>query len=164
MASSVPVNLEAIRVLREYIHVPMIANGDVFCMQDVMRTVEATGVDGVMAARGLLENPGLFRTSQSSTELAKRSEEEGGRGEEDGNIEVKREGCTWDVVQTFMRKVVKAPLPFKLVVHHINEMVGSDHTQRGETLLNKEQRKGLMSCGNMLELIDFLDDIRELER
>ena len=139
--SSEPVDLEAIKLVAEYCSVPTLSNGDVFTLNDAIKHVEMTGTDGVMAARGLLENPGLFRTDRKG----------GG------------EGCSWDVVERFMSEVVRRPVPFKLVVHHLSEMVGSDRGQKG-TLFTKEQRRGLMECGSMVELIDFLDEVREVKR
>ena len=128
--SSLPVNLEAIKLVAEHISVPVLANGDVFTLADAFEITKKTGVNGVMSARGLLENPGLFKPSVS------KAREEGGRD----NI-----GCQWETVENFMRKVAIAPIPYKLVLHHVNEMVGSDHSQAGSTLFSKEERKGLMA-------------------
>lgn len=58
--SSTPPDFEAIAWLRPFIKCPVLANGDVYSLEDAKRIVELTGVDGVMAARGLLENPCLF--------------------------------------------------------------------------------------------------------
>ena len=74
-----PVDLEAIRTIRESVQIPLVANGDVFSLEDAQRTAEVsqsvemvdlkqifhlrlqfTGVAGVMAARGLLENPAMY--------------------------------------------------------------------------------------------------------
>ena len=131
-------DLEAIKLVAEHCSVPTLSNGDVFTLSDAIAHVERTGVDGVMSARGLLENPGLFRG--------------------DGG-----EGCAWDVVERLMSEVVRRPVPFKLVVHHLSEMVGSDRGQKG-TLFTKEQRRGLMECASMVELMDFLDEVREVRR
>lgn len=38
----------------------MVANGDVTSLSSAVQTRDATGVDGVMVARALLENPALF--------------------------------------------------------------------------------------------------------
>ncbi|KAJ9065586.1 tRNA dihydrouridine synthase, variant 3 [Entomophthora muscae] len=59
-SSSEPVNLDAIKFVRENTSVPIIANGDVFSLDDARKIVEYTHVDGLMAARGLLKNPSLF--------------------------------------------------------------------------------------------------------
>ncbi|KAH8662983.1 hypothetical protein BGZ60DRAFT_530136 [Tricladium varicosporioides] len=134
--SSEPVDLDAIKRVASHCTVPTLSNGDVFTLSDAHKHVKSTGVDGVMSARGILENPGLFATNMQG------------------------ESCTWEVVETFMNKVVKAPLPFKLVVHHLSEIVGSDRSQRGKTLLTKEERNKLMECKNFVEVVDLLDEYR----
>lgn len=140
--SSQPVDLQAIKLLREHTTVPMIANGDIFSLEDAFSCTRETGVDGVLAARGLLQNPALFHGHES---------------------------CPWEAVEVFMSKVARRPIPFKLAVHHLTEMCGSDRVGgvagggKG-TLLNKEERMKLVACGSMLELIDFLDSIRTLRR
>lgn len=58
--SSTPPDFEAIRILKAGAKVPILANGDVYSLKDAQRIVAETGVDGLMAARGLLENPTLF--------------------------------------------------------------------------------------------------------
>ena len=55
-----PVNLEAIKAIRDSVRIPVVANGDIKSLEDVETTVAATGCHGVMAARGLLENPAMF--------------------------------------------------------------------------------------------------------
>ncbi|KAF4631762.1 hypothetical protein G7Y89_g6367 [Cudoniella acicularis] len=148
--SSKKVDLEAIRVLAGMTRVPTLANGDVFTRGDALSHVKFTGVDGVMAARGLLENPALFARPNAckdpdGSEVSNAAE---------GNT------VTWEVVETFMNNVVKAPLPFKLVVHHLSEMCGSDRSQRGKTLLSKEERGRLMECKSFVEVVDLLDEVR----
>ncbi|ORX97202.1 tRNA-dihydrouridine synthase [Basidiobolus meristosporus CBS 931.73] len=58
--SSEPVNLEAIKLVKESASVPIVANGDIFSREDAEHIAEYTKVDGVMAARGILHNPALF--------------------------------------------------------------------------------------------------------
>lgn len=77
---SEPVNLEAIKLIKQSVRIPVVANGDVCSIEDAERVQELTGVDGisrihpaitsrnsienflpssgVMAARGILANPG----------------------------------------------------------------------------------------------------------
>lgn len=142
MASSQPVDLDAIKLLTSYTTVPTLSNGDIFTLTDARSHASQTGVDGVMSARGILQNPALFAGHES---------------------------CPWEAVEMFLNKVVKEPIPFKLVVHHLSEMVGTDH-QGGTvgggkgTLLTKEERVVMMECGNMIQLVDYLDGIREIKR
>ncbi|KAI1310826.1 tRNA-dihydrouridine(20a/20b) synthase [NAD(P)+]-like protein [Mortierella claussenii] len=58
--STEPVSLDGIKLVKEVSTVPVLANGDVFSVEDADMIVKATGVDGTMSARGILENPALF--------------------------------------------------------------------------------------------------------
>ena len=60
-------SLEGIKFAREEAEsggsngtIPVVANGDVFTLEDARKTREFCGVHGVMSARGLQENPALF--------------------------------------------------------------------------------------------------------
>ena len=46
--------------LFQAVRVPVLANGDVRSLSDAAEVRAATGVDGVMCARGMLENPAMF--------------------------------------------------------------------------------------------------------
>ncbi|KAL1405445.1 tRNA dihydrouridine synthase [Vanrija albida] len=61
-ASTEPVSLPAIKFAVGLVGgaVPTVANGDLWELADAKRMREETGVDGAMAARGLLANPALF--------------------------------------------------------------------------------------------------------
>lgn len=93
--SSTPPNYDAIRQLRPHITVPMLANGDAYTLSDVHKITSLTQADGVMAARGILENPSLFAGHDITT------------------IECLRH---------FMKWAVRCPIPFPLVLHHISDM------------------------------------------
>ncbi|PIC40335.1 hypothetical protein B9Z55_011714 [Caenorhabditis nigoni] len=55
-----PIDIEAIRIVKSSVRVPIIANGGITNLQEAMDLAEKTGVDGIMAANGLLDNPALF--------------------------------------------------------------------------------------------------------
>lgn len=134
--SSEPVNTAALALLRPHVTVPLIANGDVSTLAIASSIAAETGVDGVMSARDLLANPALF----------------GGFDE-----------CPWEAVEQFMNRVVRAPIPFKLVVHHLSQMTGSGGGG-APALLGKEERGELMECRDMIEVIDFLDRVKGVTR
>jgi tRNA-dihydrouridine synthase 4 len=136
--SSKPVDLDAIKLLAEHTTVPTLSNGDVYNLSHAYSDFQQTGVDGVMSARGILQNPALFAGYET---------------------------CPWEAVEIFMTKVMRAPIPYKLVVHHLSEMIGSDYSMKGlGTLVTKEQRMEMMSCSSMVDLIDWLDDLRIVRR
>lgn len=58
--SSAPCDFEAIRTVREAVSLPVVANGDVTSVRVAQEIRDRTGVEGVMAARGLMSNPALF--------------------------------------------------------------------------------------------------------
>ena len=95
--SSTPPDYEAIRTIQAKATVPIFANGDAYALIDVQRITAQTGVDGVMAARGILENPALF-----------------------AGYDVPPAEC----VRKFMGHAVRCPIPFPLVLHHVSEMTG----------------------------------------
>ncbi|KAK4015689.1 hypothetical protein OUZ56_030662 [Daphnia magna] len=55
-----PVNLEAVKLIKQSVRVPVIANGDICSIRDAENVQRETCVNGVMAARGILENPAMF--------------------------------------------------------------------------------------------------------
>ncbi|KAI9506131.1 tRNA dihydrouridine synthase [Coemansia spiralis] len=58
--STEPIDYDTIRLVKETVSIPVLANGSIFSLQDASLMYERTGVDGVMAARGLLQNPAFF--------------------------------------------------------------------------------------------------------
>ncbi|EGC35390.1 hypothetical protein DICPUDRAFT_152274 [Dictyostelium purpureum] len=53
-------NWDAIRQIKEVLHIPVIANGSVVKFDDIDRCLEASKADGIMSAEGLLANPSFF--------------------------------------------------------------------------------------------------------
>jgi len=54
-----------IKAVKEAVSVPVIANGDVFTPEDVLRALNLTGADMVMIGRGSFGNPWLFRNAKA---------------------------------------------------------------------------------------------------
>lgn len=75
----------------------MLANGDAYTLRDVNKIAALTGADGVMAARGILENPAMFTGHDTTTP---------------------------ECLRDFMAWAVRCPVPFALVLHHISDMTG----------------------------------------
>lgn len=53
-------NWDYIRAVKEALHIPVIANGDVFAGKDAVRILKYTGADIAMIGRGIFGNPWLF--------------------------------------------------------------------------------------------------------
>ena len=60
-----PVNFEQIRLCRESLSIPVIANGGVMNLDNCLEIKEKTGCDKVMLARGAMGNPWLFDELQN---------------------------------------------------------------------------------------------------
>lgn len=94
--SSVPLNFDAIKLVKSTVSCPVIANGDCFSLEDAHRIAEYTNCDGVMSVRGILANPTLF----SGTKHA-----------------------TWGSVEKLINYSLEYGLPFRLIQHHLSCML-----------------------------------------
>ena len=56
------------REVKESVHIPVIANGDIFSARDAVKLLEATGADMVMVGRGCFGNPWLFAQAKAAIE------------------------------------------------------------------------------------------------
>lgn len=56
-----PVDWEAIARIRQAVAVPVVANGDIFSVQDARRCRSVTGCASLMLGRGMVSSPGLAR-------------------------------------------------------------------------------------------------------
>lgn len=102
-----PVNLAALRLIKDAINIPMVANGDICSLADVRRVHEATGCDGVMAARGMLANPAMF--------------------------DVEEHACTpLSVVREWVDTALGLGTPFPLFHHHLIFMLEGLFSRSGE--------------------------------
>lgn len=158
-ASSIPINTESLGILLEKYGdaIPILLSGDVFSMATLpLSTVSkappqpsdetvviaghndltpftpsGTKLAGLMSARGILANPALYAGY---------------------------EACPWQAVESFMRNVIRAPIPVKLVQHHLHEMCGPGMGPDKLALLNRQERAALLALDSMLDIMGFLDD------
>ncbi|KAK4132405.1 FMN-linked oxidoreductase [Trichocladium antarcticum] len=158
--SSTPINLEALEILTSTFgdRVPILLSGDVFALNTLPFTSPLLAsttfttssppppgpnnnnnnpltalpkLSGVMSARAILANPALYAGYDA---------------------------CPWEAVSTFMNKAARAPLPHKLMLHHLSEMCSPGMGPNKAALLTKQERAAMMACTNMVDLIDFLDE------
>lgn len=160
--STIPIKTESLQILTEKYSstLPILLSGDIFDLATLpfqpptittttLPRLESLTLDtltpdsalpprpsnthlaGFMSARGLLANPALFAGFAA---------------------------CPWEAVETFMCNAARAPLPFKLALHHIQEMCAPGMGGDKAALLTKKERAELNGLRNMVELIDFLDE------
>ncbi|KAL7663854.1 tRNA-dihydrouridine synthase [[Candida] zeylanoides] len=94
--SSQAADMDAIKIVKKAVTVPVVANGDCFSSEDAYRISEYTGADGVMAVRGILSNPALF----------------------DGH-----NTTPWAAVEIFWDLATSYGLNFRILQHHLSEML-----------------------------------------
>ncbi|XP_021707169.1 tRNA-dihydrouridine(20a/20b) synthase [NAD(P)+]-like [Aedes aegypti] len=58
--TNIPVNQEALKEIKSSLGIPVVANGDIFSLQDADAMHCKTNCDGVMSARGILSNPAMY--------------------------------------------------------------------------------------------------------
>lgn len=65
-----PADWDIIRAVKQALHIPVIANGNVRTRRDAENAIAYTGADAVMAAWALLDNPAVFAGSKAPSRLA----------------------------------------------------------------------------------------------
>jgi len=58
-------NWDYIKLLKESVSIPVIGNGDVFCVDDIKKMFDYTNCDAVMIARAAQGNPWIFRQAKN---------------------------------------------------------------------------------------------------
>ncbi|WBW74884.1 tRNA/mRNA dihydrouridine synthase Dus4 [Schizosaccharomyces osmophilus] len=115
--SSFPVNLDAIREVRSCVNIPVVANGDVNSLREGYEIAKFTNTDGIMSARGLLENPALFAGFEETP---------------------------WGCVERFISYSTAYSLNFQLFYHHLITMMGKMTTKRERMTIPKDSFAAVM--------------------
>lgn len=181
--SSQPANFDAIRLIKNSVNVPVISNGDAFCVEDAFRISEYTGCDGVMAARGVLANPAMFdlqswkrrTTWESRHPKSKRrprrrfslSEQPlyAAKQNDYEDMVIDKQPVTesdifkythWSTIEIFWDLVTAYGLPFRVAQHHFSQMLDGGITKR--------QKKSMNDAANLVELLQWFDERFDLKR
>lgn len=94
--SSQPANWDAIKIIKDTVSCPVVANGDCFSVEDAQNIADLTGVDGVMSARGALANPAMFAGYNKTP---------------------------WMAIERFWDLATSYGLPFRIIQHHLSQML-----------------------------------------
>lgn len=146
-SKSVRADWHTIKAVKQTVNIPVIANGNIQCLDDVYECLKETGVDGVLSAESLLENPALFagyRVANVEDTLPDRKSEEC-REMVPGPLDQPR------LLLEYMEFFEKYPVPWRMVRGHVHRMLGNwfkIHTDLREEL-NKEFKLSR----------DFLEDL-----
>ncbi|KAG7712585.1 hypothetical protein KL930_001029 [Ogataea haglerorum] len=109
--SSEPCDFDKIKTIKETVSVPVIANGDCRSLEDAYRIARDTGCDGVMAARGILNNPAMFAGY---------------------------ERAPWGAIEKFWNLSTAYGLPFRLIQHHLGCMLVGQISKQLQNELNSK--------------------------
>jgi len=138
-----PADWDQIRAVREALTVPVLANGNVRSYEDAVKCIEYTGVEGVMSAEQLLEDPKLFARRAGQPETA-RTAVEGPR-----------------MLAEYLEEVRKYPTPKRMIKAHTHRLLGEwlqEHMDLQHTLskvqdvgelteMAREMERRIAACG-----------------
>lgn len=104
---------KAIKAVREAVRIPVLANGNIRHIEDAWQCMEETGVEGILSAETLLENPALFagyRTAEwglSDKEMY-----------EDGELDQAQ------LLVEYLKLCEEHPVPWRMIRSHVHKLLG----------------------------------------
>ncbi|XP_011650036.1 tRNA-dihydrouridine(16/17) synthase [NAD(P)(+)]-like [Cucumis sativus] len=106
-------NWSAISAVKNAVRIPVLANGNIRHMEDVNDCLQETGVEGVLSAETLLENPALFAGFRTAEWIE--GHEENTR---DGNLDQA------DLLVDYLKLCEKYPVPWRMIRSHVHKLLG----------------------------------------
>lgn len=106
-------NWSAISAVKNAVRIPVLANGNIRHMEDVNNCLQETGVEGVLSAETLLENPALFAGFRTA-EWIEGCEE----NTRDGNLDQA------DLLVDYLKLCEKYPVPWRMIRSHVHKLLG----------------------------------------
>lgn len=62
------VNIDVIKKTKKSVSIPVVANGDIYCVDDATKMIDYTDCDGIMIGRGAMGNPWIFEEIKAALE------------------------------------------------------------------------------------------------
>jgi tRNA-dihydrouridine synthase 1 len=103
---------DAIKAVKDALKIPVLANGNIRHMEDVKDCLEHTGVDGMLSAETLLENPALFAGFRTKEWIED--------GDENGDSGLDQA----DLVIEYLKLCEQYPVPWRMIRSHVHKMLG----------------------------------------
>lgn len=127
--SSQPCNFEAIKYIKSQLpsDLPIIANGDCFKLEDVRLISEQCNVQGVMAVRGVLNNPAMFSGFLHTP---------------------------WKAIELMVHYSIEYGLHFALLQHHLHCMLSKSNPKPSSKILKKLMDNEIKSTSDILDYLD----------
>lgn len=107
---------DVIKAVKSALRIPVVANGNIRWLEDVDECIQYTGVDGVMSAESLLENPALFAGYRMKP-----------LGDSPIGDESNAGKYTLDeptLVLEYLELCEKYPVPARMIRAHVHRMLG----------------------------------------
>ncbi|RZC48479.1 hypothetical protein C5167_016905 [Papaver somniferum] len=103
----------AIKAVKDAVRIPVLANGNIRHMEDVKNCLKDTGVDGVLSAETLLENPALFAGFRTAEWIEGEEESTKVGGIDQG-----------DLLVDYLKLCEKYPVPWRMIRSHVHKLLG----------------------------------------
>ncbi|XP_073279042.1 tRNA-dihydrouridine(16/17) synthase [NAD(P)(+)]-like [Primulina huaijiensis] len=107
-------NWDVIKAVRKVVSIPVLANGNIRHIDDVWLCLEETGVEGVLSAEAILENPALFAGYRLTHELVL------GNGEMVKDLKLDQ----GELVVEYLKLCERYPVSWGIIISHVHKMLG----------------------------------------
>lgn len=142
---------DAIRAVKNALRIPVLGNGNIRWVEDVHSCIAYTGVDGVMSAESLLENPALFAGYRPAHTLEDDVGLEDAQPPQDACSIGERESVTKEqqgpklderaLLLEYLNLCEEYPVPMRMVRGHVHKILGNYWFKRNPDIrleLNKQ--------------------------